>query len=110
MSTTLVNLRDRKGCDTLIDRTTAFGNPHTIGYCSLCNVIHDRISCVEAYRIDFYNKIEIDEEFRKKIQSLKGHSLGCWCVPHLCHGMVILEYLEGISYKTDKTKPPEFFV
>lgn len=105
--TTVVNLRTTKGkprpkCDVKIDRSSPFGNPHTLGFCKLCNRTHDRIDCLKEYKIYFYKRLLTDETFRDKVLSLKGKVLGCWCVPLLCHGHVIIEYLEGISYEKEK--------
>ena len=105
MSTTLVNVRHTDKCDVMIDRTGPFGNPFKIG------VNGDRVQVIEKYREWFYKRILTDTEFRDKIQSLKGRVLGCWCVPDLCHGMVIIEYLERIPYgnKQTNTKTTDFF-
>ena len=97
--TTVVNIRRKKGkkrphCDILIDRTSPFGNPHPIGYCDVCNKVHDRLEAIEEYRKDFYNHLT-NVEFRDNVLSLKGKVLGCWCKPLPCHGDVIVEYLEG---------------
>jgi len=106
--TTLVNIRHSK-CDVIIDRTGPFGNPHRHGYCYICGRVHDRIDCVKAYKEDFYKKLLTDQEFRDSIDSLKDKVLGCWCVPKLCHGMIIIEYLEDIPCKFPTTERTEFF-
>jgi hypothetical protein len=104
MLTTLTNLHNLGTCHTIIDRTSIFGNPFKIG------VDGDRIQVIEKYREWFYKRILTDAKFRDRIHSLKGHVLGCWCVPELCHGMVIIEYLEGIPYNKEKKEPSvEFF-
>lgn len=92
--TTIINLKNEK-CDVIIDRTSPFGNPFKIG------VDGDRQQVIEKYRKYFYNKLK-DDEFRGKVEKLKGLRLGCWCKPHRCHGDVIVEYLEGISYERDR--------
>jgi hypothetical protein len=98
MITTLVNIRKRKGhprpkYDVLIDRRTIFGNPHPIGYCNVCQRVHDRKDCISEYKKDFYKHLT-NPEFRDKVLSLKDQVLGCWCAPLPCHGDVIIEYLE----------------
>ena len=100
--TTLVNIRKVKGkpkpkYDVLIDRRTIFGNPHPIGYCNICKRIHDRKDCVNEYKKDFYHKINSDPEFKRKVLELKDKILACWCTPLLCHGNVIIEYLENCN-------------
>lgn len=103
--TTLVNIRHSK-CDVEIGRPSIYGNPFRIGEDG------DRVQVIEKYRKWFYEKILTDAEFRDKIHALKGKVLGCWCVPALCHGMVIIEYLEGIPYgskQTTDTPTTDFF-
>jgi hypothetical protein len=92
--TTLVNIRKGKHkCDVYIGRGTPFGNPHVIGYCLICRRVHDREDSVKEYRI-YFNRRLTDQTFRDRVLSLKDKVLGCWCVPLLCHGMVIVEFLE----------------
>jgi|APCry1669192806_1035432.scaffolds.fasta_scaffold180394_2 hypothetical protein len=96
--TTVVNIRKKKGkkrphCDVLIDRTTPFGNRHAIGFCSVCNKVHDRKEAIAEYKKDFYICLTIPE-FRDSVLAMKGKKLGCWCKPLPCHGDVIVEYLE----------------
>ena len=85
--TILVNLHHEK-CQVPIDRTTPFGNPFHIG------IDGTREEVVLKYKDHFYKMLKNDE-FRDKVLALKNEVLGCWCVPDLCHGHVILEYLEG---------------
>ena len=56
----------------------------------------DRIECITDYRKYFYKRIAEDPEFKARIDALKGKVLACFCFPKMCHGMVIIEYLEGI--------------
>lgn len=80
-----------------------FGNPHVIGFCKLCNRLHDRNDALLEYRKYFYNRIEHDIKFKNKILSLKDKTLGCFCkqkdhdIP--CHGDVIIEYIESYEYE-----------
>ena len=106
MPTTLVNLHDKtKRYDVKIDRRSFFGNPYRIG------ADGDRQQVIEKYRKWFCKRILTDDKFRDRIQSLKDKVLGCWCVPEPCHGMIIIEYLEGIPYenKQTDTKTTDFF-
>jgi hypothetical protein len=96
--TTLANLHHDKNCDVLIDRRSPFGNPYDHRKLGIT-----REECVHKYKEWFYNKLK-DDSFRDIVLQLKGKRLGCWCVPDLCHGMVILEYLEGIPLPPKKTK------
>ena len=70
-----------------------FGNPIEIKYCK------NRNECIEKYKDYFYKRIESDLIFKERIISLKNKVLSCFCVPSPCHGMVIIEYLDGISIK-----------
>lgn len=72
-----------------------FGNKHPIGYCSTCNVVHDRAKSIEAFRLDFNKRIEKDLAFLLQVEGLRGTRLGCFCKPLDCHGDVYAEWLEG---------------
>jgi hypothetical protein len=96
--TTLDNLRYGK-CEVVIDRTSPFGNPFNHRKLGIT-----REDSVRKYKEWFYNKLK-DHEFRDKVLALKDKKLGCWCVPSLCHGQVILEYLEGIPIEWPSEKP-----
>ena len=105
MPTTLINLRKTKKCDCRIDRTTLFGNPFDHKKLGIT-----REECVKRYRDYFHKRILTDTKFRDRIHALKGLVLGCWCVPLLCHGTVMVEYLEGVPPPPPKEKPTtEFF-
>ena len=100
MVTTVVSIRKKKGqkrpaCDVLIDRSSPFGNPHSIGHCSICNKVHDRKQAIAEFKKDFYICLT-DSVFRDSVLQLKGKVLGCWCKPLPCHGDVIVDYLDNL--------------
>lgn len=68
-----------------------FGNPE-----QLKDHNYNRIACIDAYNRYFYARIQNDAEFKNRVEELKGKKLGCFCMPQMCHGMVIVEYLEKI--------------
>lgn len=84
--TTVVNIKHNK-CDAYIGRGSPFGNPFRIG------VDGDREQVLAKYRTYFKRRLT-DPKFRDSILSLKDKVLGCWCKPLLCHGDVIIEFLE----------------
>jgi hypothetical protein len=64
-----------------------FGNPFVL------QVGEPRGSSLEKYRVHFHERLKTDPEFRKRINELKGKTLGCFCKPYPCHGDIIAEYL-----------------
>ncbi len=54
-----------------------------------------RGSSLEKYRGYFYKRLKTDPEFKRRIHTLKGKTLGCFCKPHPCHGDIIAEYLDS---------------
>ncbi len=66
-----------------------FGNPFRL------ETGEARGGTIERYRKWFYTRLQNDKEFRKRIESLRGKTLGCFCKPKPCHGDVIVEYLNG---------------
>lgn len=96
--TKVVNLR-KEPYDTYIGRaghnqSGYFGNPHPIGFCKICNRVHNRDDAVKEYKNYFYTRIGNDHEFKKKVLELKGQTLGCFCDKN-CHGDVIAEYVDN---------------
>ena len=91
--TTIVNIKRNK-CDVYIGRGSPFGNPFRIGDDG------DRVQVLAKYRTYFKRRLT-DQSFRDKVLSLKGKVLGCWCKPLLCHGDVIVEYLETYENQTN---------
>ena len=95
METKVVNIRNAK-YDVYIGRAGHgqdgyFGNPFML------KADETRGSTLEKYRKYFNNRLETDPEFRRKILSLKGKTLGCFCKPYPCHGDIIAEYLNSIN-------------
>lgn len=89
VDTVVVNMRTTSNYDVAIDRTSPFGNPYHLGKDG------DRQVVLQKYREYFYRRCANDPEFRRRVLALKGLRLGCWCAPMLCHGMVIVEYIES---------------
>jgi hypothetical protein len=56
-----------------------------------------RGSTLERFRVWFFNRLETDPEYKRRIHELKGKTLGCFCKPHPCHGDIIAEYLDSLE-------------
>ncbi len=89
--TRCVNLRVEK-YDVYIGRAGKgqdgyFGNPFTL------RPGGDRVAVLMQYEKWFRARLETDPEFKRRIHALKGKVLGCFCHPELCHGHIIVEYL-----------------
>lgn len=94
--TTVVN-RHKEDYDIYIGRGTIFGNPWT-------NLINSRaiwVSSVEEsirlYKEYFYDRISWDFIFRNEVLKLKDKRLGCSCKPGICHGDIIVEWINSNS-------------
>ena len=101
--TRVINIKSGEKYDTYIGRAGRnmdgyYGNPHPIGFCKLCNRIHNREDSLKEYKIYFDKRIKEDRGFYLGIKLLKDRVLGCFCkeedreVP--CHGDIIIEYLD----------------
>jgi hypothetical protein len=91
--TILVNIYKDKNYDVYIGRgghglDGYFGNPFDTG---------TREEKVQQYKGYFYKRLADDPEFKRRVEELKNKRIACFCWPKLCHGMVIIEYLEGVS-------------
>jgi len=88
MKTTIVNLKNSK-YDVYIGRGSIYGNPFRMYKES------QRTEVIEKYEKYFIDRIINDEHFASAIYELKGKVLGCYCKPLVCHGDIIVAYLEG---------------
>lgn len=97
--TEVVNIRKSK-YDIYIGRRGKgedgyFGNPHPIGYCKVCNRVHDRADSINEFKKYFYDRIAKDKEFLQRVKELKDKKLGCFCAPAMCHGEVYKRFLDS---------------
>lgn len=67
------------------------GNPYRLGG---DGGDHSREESVERYRNAFYSLADSQTEFRDAVEDLRGSILLGWCTPELCHGDVLLEWLD----------------
>lgn len=98
--TKVINIKSGKKYDVYCGRSGKgqdgyFGNPHVIGYCKICDKIHNRKDSIESFKDYFFTKLDQDTHFRVKVKQLKDKVLGCFCKPLSCHCDVIVEYLEN---------------
>jgi hypothetical protein len=91
IETFVVNLY-REPYDTYVGRAGKgqlgyFGNPFT-GM--------SRTESIALFRKHFYERLKSDPLFNRRVRSLKGKILGCFCKPKACHADIIVEYLNGL--------------
>ena len=90
--TTVVNLKSGAPFDVYIGRARGargyFGNPYTVA-------AYGREEALRLYRRHFRERMATDAEFRRRVEALRGQTLGCFCKPAHCHGDVIAAYLNG---------------
>ena len=97
-----VNVK-REQCDVYCGRTFAgrqdigLGNPHKVGWCSICRRTHTRGEAVEAFRKDFESSALLQQLALRLIKP--GDRCGCWCKPNACHVDVIVDFINR-SHKT----------
>jgi hypothetical protein len=97
--TNVVNIRNAR-YDVYIGRAGRgqdgyFGNPFRL------RSNEKRGETIEKYRKHFYERLEIDPEFKRRIHELKGKILGCFCKPDACHGDVIAAYLNNLENENE---------
>lgn len=91
-ATRVVNIR-QEDYDVYIGRAGRgmdgyFGNPFKI------EPGMKRGGTLEKYREYFNNRLQTDPDFHRRINGLRGKTLGCFCKPYPCHGDIIKEYLD----------------
>lgn len=53
---------------------------------------------IEKFRVYFHDRLKTDAEFKRRVLGLKGKRLDCWCKPDACHGDLIADYLNNLTY------------
>ena len=91
MKTICVHMSNYHGPQDMvyIGRPSDWGNPFKIG--------HDgtRKECIDKYR----QWIRGQDLLMERLPELKGKALACWCKPYACHGDVLVELIEGDTWK-----------
>lgn len=86
MKTPLVNIKHNSKYDVYIGRGSPYGNPFRIGI----------DGTREQVILKYLKYLKNNPALVNKIKSeLPGKTLGCWCKPELCHGEVIIAFIEG---------------
>ena len=80
------------------------GNPHPIGWCDICTTYHNRDECIEKFKEDFFEKLEVDAVFRNSVLLLCGKKLGCYCKPENCHGDIIKKWIDENSHPSTSSR------
>lgn len=101
----IVHIKKEK-YDIYIGRTYSkfhYGNPFTHKKDTLAKVIlSSREEAVNAYREwlsgEKYQEIEPERRswILEHLPELKNKILGCWCAPKLCHGSILIEFINLI--------------
>lgn len=91
----VVNIRNEK-YEVYIGRGSIFGNKYVIGKDG------DRELVIKKFKVDFWNKVKNDKKFLEEVLKLEGKVLGCFCFPLVCHGDVIISFINW--YKKEGVK------
>ena len=67
-----------------------WGNPYDL-------LSYTREESLQFFQEYFFQRIEEDPEFAKRLHDLRGKSLGCFCSPKPCHGHIIAEYVNSLG-------------
>jgi hypothetical protein len=84
----------KESYDVYIGRPSEWGNPFTHIRDRETRaefVVKTREEAISRYR----EWILLQPDLIKKLETLRGKTLGCWCKPKSCHGDVIIELLNS---------------
>ena len=86
----LVNIKTGAPYDVYIGRPSIWGNPYShLKHSSAIYKVDTIEEAVACYRKHLANSPHLLE----RLPELRGKTLGCWCLPRPCHGLIILEFL-----------------
>ncbi len=84
----IVNIKTGAKYDIYIGRPSIWGNPFSHEFGTLAEFkVNSREEAVEAYEAWILKQPHL----LARLPELKDKTLGCWCVPALCHGHVLLK-------------------
>lgn len=93
----------KEASDVYIGRPTIWGNPWAHKGGTIADfVVETREEAVANYEKwlsgdDFKDVLqERRSEILKRLPSLKGKTLGCWCFPRKCHGDVLVRMANDV--------------
>ena len=97
----LVNIKTGARFDIYIGRPSIWGNPysHETGNTLAEFRVKTREEAVEKYEEYILSRPDLII----RLSELKGRTLGCWCVPALCHGHVLLKLINALKVPTEST-------
>lgn len=88
--TLVVNAKTYKGGPIfMVDRTSDFGNPFKP------DAWTSRDACIDRFKSYFLTRVKTDRAFRARVLTLRGQTLGCWCLPKRCHAQIIADWLDA---------------
>lgn len=76
--------------------SSPFANPFRLS----SELANERTKIVFDYFYHFYSKMKNEPCFLEKVLALRGKTLGCWCKPYICHGDIIVNFLQATEGKT----------
>lgn len=86
----LINIKTGAKYDVYIGRPSPWGNPYSHKDDTLAEFkVGTRVEAVEKYE----EWILKQPDLLARLPELKNRILGCWCVPMLCHGHVLLKLI-----------------
>jgi len=86
----LVNIKTGVKYDIYIGRGSIWGNPYSHLAVSAAEFqVQTREEAIQCYRSYILGRPDL----LSQLDTLYGKILGCWCVPKLCHGQVLIELL-----------------
>lgn len=68
-----------------------FGNP------ILLTGKESREEVLERYERYLVGRLKVDKIFAARVKSLSGKTLVCFCIPKLCHGMILARYADNLN-------------
>ena len=77
--------------DVFIGRPGPWGNPYVIGRHG------DRDRCIDAFELEFRQRLAQSGDLRMALLALDGKRLGCYCAPRRCHGDVLIKLIGEIK-------------
>lgn len=92
---TVVNIHRSAEYDIYAGRPSLLGNPFVLGRDGT------RDEVVAKYEEQAWNRMQVDEKFRKAILACEGKRVACFCYPKNCHVLAIARLITRWKERSD---------
>lgn len=94
-TTKIVNIKEDPSYDVYIGRYMRVNKRNVLSNGYEIGIDGPREEVIRKYAYDFPIRWRTEPDFKQAVLRCRGKRLGCFCKPEVCHGDVIVDFLNG---------------